>query len=478
MSKYKDLKIASINGQGAEGCGVQRTTAEMQLWAKKVGAIVDFYSFDVKRYSRGAGHDMNIIPFKPKDISDLTKKLNDSYDIVIFMSYPHNKYDHDHCKLFYHTLYKGITKPIKVMYVHEIHKGNIDKVTYLVPMLCNADLVFHFDTDTWFSKTIDELGFQRIGDRLNKYTLWMNFDELDTYRQKYLNKKQRGLVSVTRWSSLKNISRSIEIMAHMMTDITQDCFVKGVERSIGAKFDILDRKDIFYVNPNGKMDGPGPVKVYGPVTRNEGLDAVASHMFSSSFYSLPKKHENYGNRMEYTQIEIIGVGTVPVFDKDWAENNTLNDGRKYIDIPYSAIYCDGKDNWQTAKQLLSLSMDSKERQKYLDTSYALVKSEFDAEIVIPKAIDLMLERGKKSEVLTDEEIYTKFMNKEFAADVMKLEAEGKLPVLGIGEFQEKALYYLDGAKQQLVKKYKEKNMKTKAKVDHIIKNKVKTKTLF
>jgi hypothetical protein len=471
-NKLTGLRIATINGQGAEGCGVQRTTAELQLWGKKTGNVVDFYSFDIKKYSRGSFHNMEMISFKTKDIPKITKTINENYDIVLFMSYPHNKYDQQASKDFYHILYKGIIKPVKVFYMHEIHRMNSDKINYIVPMIVNADLVFHFDTNTWFSKTIDELGFQKIGDRLNKYTLWMNFDELKNFWSK---EKTKGLVSVTRWSSLKNIGRTIEIQNHILNEHPKwNCKVYGVERSIGAKFDILDRPDITYVNVNGKRDGDGKVEVYGPIPRNEGLKHISESYFASSFFSLPKAPDNYGNRMEYTQIEIIGVGTIPVFDKHWAKNNKLNDGRYYYDIPYSAIYTDGTDTEEVAKKLIKLINQPGEQVKYLKTSFDLVYNEFNADTVIPKALNLILEKGKNPIQLSDYEICEKFVNKDFADKVKEVEDKGLIPCLGIGEFQEQNVYFLDEHKQKLYAKCK---IKTK-KETKIKKNVKQIKALF
>ncbi len=466
---YKNFRIATVYGQGAEGCGVQRTSGELQLWAQKSGAIVDTYIYNVKKYGRGAGHDMNLINFMPEDIPKIVEKIN-TYDIVMFMSYPHNKFEHQHSKDFYFKLFKKITEPITVFYMHEINKGNIDKVTYLVPMIVNSDLVFHFDTDTWFSSTLNELGFQKIRDRLNKYTLWMDFDELDLYRKKYKNNRDKGLASVTRWSSLKNVRRSIDIMSELQKlDNSVDCRVHGIERSIGAATSpdagILNYEKVIYINPNGRRENEerGTVEVSGPVQRNEGLDIVASHMFASSFFSLPKKPKDYGNRMEYTQIEIIGVGSIPIFDKHWGENNTLNDGRRYIDIPYSAIYTDGSDTPEVAQRLVEIANDRELAQKYLDTSYELVKSEFDGDHVIPKAIDLILSKGKKDKYLTEYEICDEFVNSEFAREMQKVEKSGKLPVYGIGEFTDAEVHFLNEAKQELVKKCKpRKNRNVKA----------------
>ena len=457
-TKYKGLKIALIYGQSIEGCGVSRGGVEVELWAEKTGAIAHTYALNEKKYSRANAHNFKHLKyFSKKEIKQTAQYINDNYDIVIFNNYPHNKFTHDILKSFYYDFFEVIQKPIKAVYIHEIHRGEIDKKGYLVPMLVNSDLVFHFDIDTWFSKIVHELGFQQIGDRLNKYTLWMNFDELDTYRQVYLNNKKKGLVSVTRWSSLKNVRRSIDIMAHLQElEPSWKCSIHGIERSIGAKFDILDYPKTIYVNPNGKKDNEekGEVHVYGPVTRNEGLDIVGSCLFSSSFFSLPRKPENYGNRAEYSQIEIIGVGTIPVFDKHWAENNKLNDGRKYIDIPYSAVYTNGSNTREIAEKLIEISKDPKEIQKYLDTSYNLVKSEFDAEVVIPKAIDLIQSKGKNKNQMSVYEVCDTFGNKDFADEIKKLEDGGKLPVLGIGEFETLDVFYLEGAKQVHVKKIK------------------------
>jgi len=461
MNKYNGLKIANIAGKGADGCGVQRTTAELQLWANKVGAKVDYYSYD-KKFGRANGHNMTINTFSESGLSGLAKYINENYDIVMFMNYPSNKHDNSYSKAFYYDFFIKINKPIKAFFEHDIHKGQVDKTPYLVPMLYNSDIVFHFDIDTWFSRTIDNMGIQKIGDRLHKYTLWMNFDELNKWRNQYKNNKIDGLVSVTRWSSLKNVDRSIEIMNNLLNKKPDwDCSVHGIERSIGAKFQILDRNDVSYINKSGKIDGNGIVKVYGPVERNEGINIVANHLFSSSFFSLPKKPDNYGNRMEYTQIEIIGAGTIPVFDKHWAENNKLSDGRRYIDVPYSAIYTDGTNIDELTDKLIKISENSLEIKKYLDTSYNLVLSEFNADIVIPKTIELIKKVGKNPNQKSVYDICNELVNVSFANEIQKLEDKGLLPVLGIGEFSVGDVDYLEDGKQVHVTKIKKSKVKSK-----------------
>ena len=457
MNKFKGLRIALVYGKGEDGCGVTRTGAEVQLWSKKVGASTHVYFYSEKKFSRSGGHEIDSIFFKGDELSKIAERLDSDYDIVMFMNYPSNKHPHDYSKSFYYDFYDKIQKPYKVFHQSDIHKGQCDKTPYLLPMLVNADIIFHYDMNTWFSKTINDYKVQQANERLQRYTLWFNFDEVESVRNKYpIDEKIKSLTSVTRWSSLKNVGRTIDIMDSLLVKTPEiKCKVYGIERSIGAKFDILDRDDTTYVN---KTDDQNPtdenVAVYGPVTRNAGLDIVASHLFASSFFSLPKNPENYGNRMEYTQIEMIGVGTIPVFDKHWGENNGVSDGRKYIDIPYSAIYSDGSDTKELADKLLAIASDPEEIQKYIETSYKLVKDEFDAETVLPKAIDTIMSKGKNTDQMSVYDICEKYISTQFADGVKGLEDEGKLPVIGLGILEDPGLYYLNENKKELVKKLK------------------------
>jgi len=459
MKDFKNLRIATVYGQGIEGCGVTRGGVEIELWGEKVGAQVDMYALSFKKYARSKSHDIKYLNyFSETEFEETAKKLNENYDIIIFNNYPNFKFPHKVQYDFYHNFFMKIQKPIKAVYIHEIHKVNIDKLAYLIPVLYNADVVFHFDTDTWFSKTIDALNIKKINDRLFKYVLWMNLDDLNTWRQKYKDNKIKGIISVTRWSSLKNVRRSIDLMSEVQKlDNTWHNEIYGIERSIGAKYDILDYEKTIYINKNGdKVNAEqGEVCVYGPVERNKGIDLVASHMFASSFFSLPKKPENYGNRMEYTQIEIIGAGTIPIFDLHWAQHNTIKDGTKYIDIPYSAIYTDGTDIPELAQKLIEISNNKDEMNKYLNTSYELIRNEFDADKILPETIELIFNVGKNPNQKSIYEIYSELVNKKYAAEIVNLEKEGKIPALGIGELENLSVEYLsETGKQIFVKKYK------------------------
>ena len=467
MAKYKGLKIATIYGQGLENCGVTRTHAELKIWAEKNECITHVYAY-IRKYSRDGAHDLGDIHYfgKPtknngaKTLLETAKHINDNYDIVMFMNYPNAKSDLDYYSSFYFELFMKIQKPIKAVYIHEIRGAQYNRLAYLVPMIVNADIVFHFDTTSDLSKLINEIGLQKIGDRLRKYTLWMNFDDLDKWRYKYLNNKRLGVASVTRWSSSKNVRRTIDIM-----DVIQqlrpewDCQIHGIERSMGAKIDVLDYEKTIYDNGNGKLDNEehGCVRVCGPVNRNVGVDIVSSHMFATAFWSMPRDPQNYCDRMEYSQIEIIGVGTIPIFDKHWGENNYTKDGKRYIDIPYSAVYVGSRDEEEIdniAHILIEIAENKELRQKYLDVSHALVIQEFGANTIIPEAIDTIQSVGKNPNQMSIFEICENFVNIGFAEDVQKLEKEGKQIVYNIDSFENGNISELIDKKEVFIKKVK------------------------
>jgi hypothetical protein len=291
-----------------------------------------------------------------------------------------------------------------------------------------------------------------------RFKMWMNFEELLAYKEKYpIEKRKRGLTYVGRWSTLKNIDRTVEIGYYAdQIDPTFITEIHGIEASVGAKFQIIDHPWTTYTKVNktipNRIYGDGPVKAWEPCTRDFALNHFATHMFGSAFYSLPKQPQNYGDRMEYTQIEIIGTGAVPLFDRHWAEHNHISDGTAYADIPYLSILSDGKDVQEVAEKIVRMSHDIPEMKRYQQTSFDVAYQEFNADIVIPETLEHIFSMGKDTNKYTSErELISALCGTVFAEEIEKFEAEGKIPALGIQEVQGKQLSYLDGAKQVFVK---------------------------
>lgn len=459
-SKLKDKKFALIYGQSIEGCGVSRNGSEMQHWCDKNNINLTVYSYDERKYNRRDAHKLKFKSFMKDDINNIIKELNE-YDAVLFNSYPSNKFNKESIIDFYEKLIKKITT-IKVGFMHELNKTNIDKIPFLVGIMNEMDIIYNFSESTWFAKTISKMLPSKIlGERVKKFTMWFNFDLLEEYKNKYpLSEKEKKLLYIGRWTTMKDPRRILD-MGPMLLENGIDPELKGIERSIGAKFDIFDHPHC--LDRTGKKEKKGPescVPVYGTYIRDDGMKYLAKCLFGCSFYRMPKTPQNYGNRMEYTQIETIAVGSIPVFDKHWGENNITKNGKKYIDIPYSAVYSD-KDNLQeTVDKLVEIANDQELQKKYQETSYKVAKQEFDANIVLPEMFNEILNVGKdNNKFKNDNELVKHFiideLQKEFLELFHEYKNKGEIVVMGIRElWRDKEFCILDGKKEKKIRRFK------------------------
>lgn len=459
MKTYKDAKIALLYGQSIEGCGVTRNGSEMQQWSKKAGVQLDVFSYDERMYNRRDSHELDFFSFTRENIDKTVEQLN-GYDIVLFNSYPSNKFEKQAVIDFYEKVVKGVSA-IKVGFMHELNKTNIDKIPYVVGIMNEMDMIYNFSEETWFANTISELlPSKKVGERTKKFTMWFNFEELDKFReQNQLKDKEKKLLYLGRWTTAKAPRRVLDI-APLLKSFDPDFKVelKGIERSIGAKFDIFDHPNT--LDCTGRTpdeNSNGFVPVYGPYNRNEGIDYLAKSLFGCSFFRLPKAPQDYGDRMEYTQIEICAVGSVPVFDKHWGENNRTKDGIRYIDIPYSAIYSDENDLESTADTILEVANNTELQEKYREASYKIVKQEYDANIVLPEMFNEILSVGKDNgKFNSDDDLILSITQNPEYVEVAKEQTElGEIVVLGIRELTNNILCILDGKKEKEITKWKE-----------------------
>ncbi|MDF2535138.1 MAG: hypothetical protein K0R18_1297 [Bacillales bacterium] len=433
----------------------------MQLWANKNNVDFTLYSYDERMYNRRDAHELNFVSFMKDDIPAIVEQLN-QFDVVMFNSYPSSKFENDTILAFYNDLVKKVTTT-KVGFMHELNKTNIDKIPFVVGMMNQMDVIMNFGEETWFSKTISKLlPSKTLGERVKKFAMWFNFDELEeNYRNKYdLADKTKKLMYIGRWTTMKDPRRVLDLAPLLKTvDPEFQYSLLGIERSIGAKCDIFDHPNTLDLTGKKAPEQPtGFVPVYGPYVRNEGMTELAKTLFGASFYRMPKAPNDYGDRMEYTQIETIAVGTIPVFDKHWGENNRTRDGRRYIDIPYSAVYSDKEDLQDTVDQLIEIANSPALQEKYHETSFQVAKQEFSAEIVLPEMFSHFLSVGvDKDKFATDDDMILALTNNQEYVDEARVQtAAGEIVVLGIRELTNNILCIIDGKKEKEIKKWKPK----------------------
>lgn len=394
------MKIAQIYGKGLDGCGVTKVGVEISKYCKKNKIICDIFSFDYRIYARRNSHEINIISIKTeKDIIQMNTRLKE-YDIIIYQSYPINKFNIKFINNFFDNIVKPNFKNIKIGFMHELNKVNINRIPNLVEIMNSMDFVYTFNTDTWFAKELSNiLPSKEIGKRINKFTMFLDFEQFSSYRKNAkklieTGKKEIAIRYVGRWSIMKHPARLFDIYPKIIKQYP-DIFIEmfGIEKSIGAKIDIFDNKYCSnqyrltkkigeYIDKKIQLDNIG-VNVFGPYKHTDALRLLSNTLFGASFYNHASHKEPYGDRMEYTQIEIIGAGALPLFDIHWAENNKTINGQKYIDIEDFAICSDRHNLDDTIKQISELIEDKDKQMRMFENSYDIIKNEFDINKIFP-----------------------------------------------------------------------------------------------
>jgi glycosyltransferase involved in cell wall biosynthesis len=443
------MKIAIVFGKGLDGCGVQRGAIEIATWAKRNGVQFDVYEYTGRTFCRAAGQKFpdKHNKFDVTQLDEVAVKLNGDYDIVILNSYPSNRQGSQNVIDFYNKVMTKLEKPIVVGMMHEILRMNIDRIPMLMPILNRCDVVYNFSEKTNFSQELSNiLPSKVLGERMKRFKMWVDLKQLkENYHDVYsLESKRKSLVYVGRWTTMKDPRRLLDMYPIMREkDPDFHLLMHGIEKSVGAAKDIIRQPNSFYKLYFKEYDWTVPgVQVFGQYKYHDGMKAISESLFACSFFRLPKAPNNYGDRMEYTQIEIIGCGSIPVFDKHFGENNYDSNGNRFCDNDHLAVWSDRNDLEETCDKLISVANDPTEQRKYRDSGYAFIDREFNADSVLPKMFDDILKIGKDTGRLDDKELVNGFFGTDKAyEDFCSLMSDVKPPAMGLKEYDEKTLRY-------------------------------------
>ena len=437
-------------GKGLDGCGVQRGGVEMQKWAIKHDHKFDVYSLIERKFHRAKGHVWvnEPIEFEPSQMQDIANRLNNDYDIVIYNSYPSFKHKHATVNAFYKDLVCRITKPIVVCFMHEIKQMNIDCIPLIIPILNRADLIFNFSCETWFSKTISKiLPSKTLNGRTLRFSLWADIDSFSHYRKQYpLASKAKRLTYAGRFSVSKDPMRMLRIYPVLRAlDPSFEVVAHGIEKSIGALVLIKDPAVMYSDKCKQPISYYSKLPIFGPYNHDVGMKLIGESLFAGSFFRLPDQPWNYGNRMEYTQIEMIGVGSIPVFDLHYGQHNIDENGKRYVDNDFLAIWSDYNNLRNTAEQLICVANSPKLQKKFREAGLEFIKQEFDSEHVLDKLFNQITKLGKDpNKYCDDRQLISTLFNPDAYIAYEKLFDKGISPSVGFKQTETKTLSKMVG----------------------------------
>ena len=442
------MKIAIVFGKGLDGCGVEKFGYEFQRYMPD---DVDIYDLQERGFTRSGGHIKDSISFKAEEIPEVAKKLNDNYDIVMLNSYPSPLHKQSTVKSFFEDLVLKIEKPILVGMMHEIKRMNFDRIPLHVPIANQCDIIFNFSTETSYAKDISSiLTDKKLGERIARMKLPFTVSDYEKYWVPFKDKR-RSCIYASRWTTMKDPKRMVD-MFNLDKDFHYS--IHGIERSIGAKFDIID-----ITNWTDKFEGynydSDICESFGPYEYEDGMNLISNSMFGYSGYNLPKERHNYGDRFEYAQMEIIAVGTVPVFDWDYGMNNVAEDGSTFISNPI-AIWSNREDLNETKDKIHELSNDEAMYNDYLEAGIQFLRQEADASNVIPPMLKHIETVGKQTDKMSVNQLVEKCFGKT-AIDTFTDILNNHIPAFGAKEYIEQQLSYFEKKKRIVHTKIKDLN---------------------
>jgi len=409
------MKVAFIFGKGIDGCGVTRGALIFEKWLVQNGfetLIVDFQNgqYMVRAsYSKFIGPVYSVAP-DDTDASEEIIKAVDQCDIAIFHSYPTRK-TWTYGKRFIRFVQK-IENPIIVMHDHGVSSITINSVPQSGEIFSYADVLVPQSANGLSQKAHIKYDASLQG-RVIENPIWFEPRLLKKY-DRPLDERRKVLNFTGRSSPIKQIGLICKVIPLILDDGWRGEII-GAERSINSiqegtesaqyqpKYRHLIQmwaptlKGLSLRQTGGYLPGDitdPPIYALDRYAYDDGMKRLGSSMASWAGYRLTNPEE-YGHRMEYTQIEACYL-TVPILNKSFAVEAYSPEERLWAD--YDCFLTSSiEDHEQLAEDLLRLEESPKEWQDRHECAQSLMSRLFDIETLAPKFLEEVLTLGKKTQ---------------------------------------------------------------------------------
>lgn len=184
-------------------------------------------------------------------------------------------------------------------------------------------------------------------------------------------------------SSIEGISTSIGILKDILKIDGEDWMKKRILRD-DLKLCVTKRDSHEILEDQTKMQRDNPVYVLPPYEYESGMKRLAETQFGFEFVQLPGLE---GTVFENAMMEMIAVGTIPVFSKKWGEDFKIA-GKPVIEYDHEeigAVFIDEED--PDISEILKLASDPDLYDKYRVNAFNFYKKWLDVDIVNKKLLD-------------------------------------------------------------------------------------------
>jgi len=408
----KDVVI--LLGRGIEGCGVTKYTVELCKWLEQNNRSYTVIAAKDKRWARKECHSINNLEeykfAKPDEIESIINRCNKA-DCVIVNSLPSktNKRGKGHdeaCIIGFKTILQKVIKPF-VLIQHDHTHLSINRNEALIEAIEKSSVIFSHSETGDFSEVVSRLYaingsssllsfFENEEKPFYTFQPGMDFDSL---RSKYWLPIEQQDSKANKWIGRTTSWKGYNIMMNFHTDYLKPngylTTLEGIEKS-PAFLDFKANHEGKYVDFITKMHDPnetdltpyygGHAACFSIYNNSEMLKRAAKTAFC---YQLSILHPKFIKRsIEYTHCELVAVGTVPIFRKEYG------DACKHRIYDKPLIECKNNGTiWLTESTMSEclntinkLSSDNVMRNEYREMAYEFYKLHQDSSNVFDDLI--------------------------------------------------------------------------------------------
>ena len=413
------MRVHFIFGKGVDGCGVTRGCQLFERWLTQQGHETCILDFDNNQpFIRGQAATFigkrTVVGRKIDDVPDEVIKEVNKADVVIFHSYPTRK-QFAFVERFRRFVYK-IDGPLIVMHDHGVTASTINAIPQAGEIFAQADVLVAQSTDGLTASAFTEFD-PGLTNRVVENPIWLDTSELDEYDSPF-DQRRKVLNYTGRSSPIKQLGVVPLTIEPMLAEGWRGEVI-GAEPSINAvstngKLDAIYQeryRHLIQLWQISKIGRPGtvlpsrlkqgflpadavdpPIVAYSAYAHEDGMKWLGSSMASWAGYRLTKAEE-YGVRMEYTQVEAYLL-TVPIINSHFAENALSPEGKTWGS--YDCALTGSLDEIEKVQDDLRRIAASEEEWTSRHVACRdLVKRFNDIEAMAPKFLEQVLALGKR-----------------------------------------------------------------------------------
>lgn len=401
------MKYLLLLGRGVEGCGVTKFAIEWEKWFIRNGYDYDILAVDDKKWSRKDSHSfqkLTKVRLK-KDVEfETAKNMIAQCDKIIINSLPPIKIEQIVNDRFIELL--NMSKGKAALVQHDHNARSIKRNAALLESCAVSSVIFsHSTTDSDFVRYLTAQNFITNPDSVSLFddepedTPLVNFQPgmyFDDVRKDYWKSIEEQDSLHHKWIGRTAPFKGYDLMFEFSKHLKEANFLTTLEglESSPAIINVKQKYD-FHNHLHSKIAEVDISEYYGSVPalfsfykHHELLERLSKCAFGYQLSRLDPRFIEHS--IEYTHMEVVCAGTIPVFRKQYFDHCTHSVTGNPIsqdkDTGTIFICANGSNFIESTDKMKELSKDSGMRNEWREMAFEYYKSHQSADKTFNKLI--------------------------------------------------------------------------------------------